>query len=295
MIKVWNKVIPDWFGIAIHRACDGLTKYAPKNVEIVDNIEDADVQIVHVVGEGEIPLINRLPRNKTVAFFYTIKTGGGIITWKPYIKDLMLNLSYYPLVDQLKEAGYSDINVNFFRTPVGIDIRLFKMMTNVEREDAVLTSGYVAATEYIEEVYNAATLLNMRVLHVGEDFKFGENFIRYERVTDETMAILYNKTKYCNGMRAIEGFELSNGEGILCGSRPICVDNEEYRYWWGDLPIYIKVPEPYNRDEMINRIVENILNDGRDFVSSNERMYISDNFGEHIVYPKIWKEIMRRL
>jgi hypothetical protein len=296
-VKVWNEVWPKDFSRAIHRVCNGLTKYAPKEVEFVENIEEADIQIVHVVGEGEVPLILRKPGNKTVIFMYCFLTSTSGAEpreyWKDTYKDALLTMSYYDLPSLMKEK-YPDFEFSFYRTPVGIETDVFYKDEKLKKSCSVVSTGHVDWAEKIEEWHDAFSWMGFDVVHIGRDFGYSRNFFAYDKLSDIEMRGLYNEARYANGMRVTEGFEAPVVESTLCGTRGICFDTPGFRYWFNDIALF--VPELNDKQEMTDAIIKVATSDeGLKPVTPEQIELTKSKFAANIVYPNMWKEIMERV
>lgn len=296
-VKCWTEVIPKGFSRAIHRVCNGLKQYAPDNIEIVDNIEAADIQIVHVVGKGEMPLINRKPLNKTIPFMYCFLTSTDGEEprefWYEVFAKAMLTMTYYDLPSMMKEK-YPEIEFSFYRTPVGVDTNVFYVEPLLNKTFSVMSTGYVDWAEKIHEWYDAFTCIGYDVNHAGKDFGYGKNFFAYEDITDEQMRLLYNISKYTNGMRVAEGFEAPVIEGTLCGSRGICFDSPIYRYWFDEIALFVRqLEDPVSMVEEILDVID--TEKGINPISKSELEYTKNRFANNIVYPNMWKAILERI
>jgi|WetSurMetagenome_2_1015567.scaffolds.fasta_scaffold136423_2 hypothetical protein len=297
MIRCWNQVWPKDFSRAIHRVCDGLTKYAPPDVEFVDDVKDADIQIVHVVGEGEVPLILRKQNNKTIIFMYCFLTSTSGSEpreyWKDAYKGALLTMSYYDLPTLMKEK-YPDFEFSFYRTPVGIETDTFFLDPVHRRSHSVVSTGHVDWAEKIEEWHDAFSFIGFDVVHVGRDFNYSRNFFPYEKISDTEMRKLYNNALYVNGMRVTEGFEAPVVEGTLCGARGVCFDTPNFRYWFNDIALF--VPELNDKQDMTDAIITAVTSDeGLRPVTKEQIDYTQSRFAASIVYPNMWKQIMERL
>jgi len=289
MIKIYTKV-SDEIGYGIKTAVNNIKQSAPDNIEFVDTPNKADYRFVHLIGESELKEFT-LPMDRMLVFFYCFKTAGSAnIPSEELYKDILskaIVMSYYPL-----DEWVTDISFDMIRTPIGVDTNVF-VRTNYGNRNAVMTTGYVADSEFIKEMYQAASLNMLETNHVGHNFNFGPGFNHFEDVSVEKMVEIYNKSKFCNGMRYVEGLELSNIEGILCGCRPICLDYPMYRYWFNETSLFI--PEILDFDERVMALMEVMLADKKGPVTEEEREYVVNRFGSHIVYPELWTEILRRI
>ena len=66
--------------------------------------------------------------------------------------------------------------------------------------------------------------------------EMGPGYISYHNIPDERLRLIYSQSKYCIGMRHVEGFEMPIIEGAACGCIPITLDLECYRHWYEELP-----------------------------------------------------------
>jgi len=287
-IKIWSDVNKDW-SRALHNNNKYIKQFAPDNIEFVESVDNADYKIVHIIGENELNLC--YPFEKTIPFFYCFLTGSLYPTmfWRDVVKNVPLVLSYYPLNEWFEEK------FNFYRTPLGVDVNIFKRDYRRQKENAVLSTGYVSETERIEAFYKAFSMLGYKVFHVGKDFSFGKNFVYFENVNTEVIVDLYNRSKYVNAIRVVEGYEIGAIEGGLCGARPICLNNNIYSYWYEDFPIYIKDDGFMTDDEVAEAIIIAVLNDKRKEVTEGEMDWLRNRFNIERVYTDLWRNILSYL
>jgi len=291
MVKIYAKVLPEAISNAIKNVNRELRKYAPEEVVFVEDIRVADFQWIDVIGEGSFEFMY-LPLERTIPLFYCYLSGANegnlpAVVFKELLTQSPAVVSYYPL-----DEWNPDIGDQFIRTPLGVDTNIFRK-TNFEERTSVLTTGYVTETEFIKEFYQAAMFNDYDTIHIGGNYNFGKRYTHYEDLSIEGVVELYNQSKYCNAMRFLEGFELSNIEGILCGSRPICLDYPMYRYWFNDTSIF--VPESHEYDERVLYVTEAILTDDKGPVTDAEIESIANRFNSKAVYTNLWQEILGRI
>lgn len=236
----------------MHRVADALARYAPSDIAIVDDVKQADVQVLHTVGAWP-----SLPRSYAIIQY--CYCSGGTANWKKVWADSKVVWSYYDLTAH--GAGN-----NFYYAPLGVDLNVFFPRTVGEKDLSIVTTGYVSspAQEAIEEVAEAALSLRQNVFHLGPRNIEGMA-PRLERswraavgISDDELALAYSRARWVSGLRHVEGFELPVLEGAACGAAPIVFDRPETRHWFGDFATF--VPECEGK-ELVSRLREILSGD----------------------------------
>jgi hypothetical protein len=223
---------------AMLRVARALQQYAPPSVEAVHRPQDADLRIMHIIGHGSFEGLD--PAQPHVLIQYCLKStedGGMIENWLPLWRRAKLVWSYYQL-DQLGSLH----DVHFYHSPLGVDSIFAAPLNGGLRDIGVLTSGYVSASEGIEEMAIAASLAGLRALHVGPSNVLPHkpaNWSAMEGISDLDLSVLYRRSLWVSGLRHCEGFELPAVEGLACGARPIVFDRDDMRQWYGKHAIFI--------------------------------------------------------
>jgi glycosyltransferase involved in cell wall biosynthesis len=283
-MNFYAEVLPKTMGRVMYRINGEIKKYAPSWVNFVQSPEKADVQILDVIGPGSFEF---LYKDKYILMEHCLITAN-----MPSAEYLQERLSKAILV-----AGYLDMlgylefnNFNYFRTPWGADPKTFFPL-DLKKKYSLFSTGHVAQTECIDAGYEAVKRCGTEMVHVGHDFNFGKGFLHFEDIDDSRMNSLYNQCYYVMGMRKIEGFELPIIEGLLTGTRGICLDYPVYHYWYGDLVKYVKDGEV---DEVATQLVD-ILNSNYKPVTKDEINYVKEKFSWKVIMNTFWKKVEEAL
>jgi D-inositol-3-phosphate glycosyltransferase len=247
-MKVFVKS-PEGLSRAMTRVSEALVEYAPtpipneaESVYVVDNIHEADLVVLHVVGEEGITEAAKLKAagKKYAVIQYCLRT-----TQKPNTSDWLETWrnaecvwSYYDLLELCGE----DCNVggfNFYYAPLGVDTESFRHWPSVPKKFTILTSGYVVESECVKEASEAVKAIGGKMYHLGPKLINEPHVTSALGIDDDTLAQMYSRSKYVAGLRRGEGFELPAAEGLLCGARPICFDRPHYRKWFGEFAEFI--------------------------------------------------------
>lgn len=225
--------------ITLMRVRGQMKATAPDWVSFTDNEAEADAQVIFAIGAaGVAKLIKKLP---TILLQLCYKTSEMPPTWwKKVWKKCMLVGSYYDL-----DAP------NFVRFPMGYDPGLFYRDVGIPKRYDAIVFGRLDGVEEITSVCRAFDI----VAHVGVDFELGPGYIHYDNIPDERLRLIYAQSKYCIGMRHVEGFEMPIVEGAICGCIPITLDLECYRHWFEDLPALFTDPD-LDMEEQLRNIKE---------------------------------------
>lgn len=265
MIKIHEYRNPNW-GRAFTRISKAFHDYSPDWVEWTNN-NDYNIRLVHVVGGEELPLLNS-ELDKTVIIQHCYFTTY-IDYWDKYWKDALLTVSFHNLPD------YTSEKFNFYRMPWGADPKVF-YYNGEEKLYDIFVTGHVAETESINEIYKAAKLLNISMLHTGHNFNFGHPYRHLEYMVDNVFRKLLANTKYVAGLRKIEGFEMACVEGLFCKAVPIVFDLPTYSFYEG-LAIFINP----NAD-----IVEQLI------IHLSNPVYLSEEQYQEAIRRFSWENIM---
>lgn len=234
----------DKLSAAMRRVADALAKHAPPEVVVVKQPHLAKLHVLHVIGYPEtvqeIECLREAGRDYAI-MQYCLRT-----TQRPHTSDWVqlwsgaaCVWSYYDLVAKLAEDGVTlplGMEHRLYWAPLGVDVDVFKPRLTVGERYAILTSGYMAGPECIEECWRAAARADRRVYHLGPADNFagiaGDHVDFGFNVHDNDLARAYSRSDFVAGMRRVEGFELPAAEGLLCGARPIMLDRPHYRTWF---------------------------------------------------------------
>lgn len=282
-MKVHSEVIPETLGRALHRVNKYVKLYAPSYVEFVNDGSKADLQIIGILGLGSLPNI-KIDNYAVIQYCYYTAETTDISVWGPVWSKAKVVASYLDLPEM---SGYNSFN--FHRMPLGADPQIFYVRPGVIKQYSILSTGYVASMECIDSAYNAVKRSpNGKMLHIGENFKYGNKYYHHVNISDDLLNQFYNASYYVAGTRRTEGFELPIIEGLLCGSRGICLDNPCYRYWYGDLVKYIKAG---NYEEVSDELYNLMFNSTYDPVTKQEIELVKEKFSWETIMKKFWKEV----
>lgn len=227
----------------MYRVVTALKQYAPSHVEIVAEKEEADVEVLHAIGFPEIA--DRVDEvrhaGKRYAIIqYCLRTTQLPSTrdWLPLWKSAEVVWSYYDLYALMNEDMVVG-RFNFYDAPLGCDETVFKPIPAETKIYALMTSGYVAEPECIEEAILATKIIGGNHFHLGPTMTTQTHVTHALGIPDSLLAKVYRKTQHVAGLRRIEGFELPAVEGLFCGARPILFDKPHYRRWFDGLARFI--------------------------------------------------------
>jgi hypothetical protein len=277
---------------AMFRVEKALTRYAPRDVEIVQRAKDADVQILHVIGGDALSYQSDAAR--TAAIQYCVSTAGGG-DWQSFWSRQLCTWSYYDLHTQMPHDAC------FYHAPLGLD-DAFKepILGSPLRPIGVITSGYVTGpgAEAILEVAIAAHAAGLRVMHIGPKpvptslktkIDMPPGWRNVEGVSDDELANLYRSARWVSGLRFVEGFELPVIEGLACGARPIVFERADMRQWYSANAVF--VPEAGNLVEALT----GIFSEQPDDVTAHERAEVIAQFNWKPIIEDFWTVVLARV
>ena len=222
-LKIREILNPD-FGKAFKRISAALHNYSPTWVDWVESGED--VALVHVIGGGELEVLNRTPNRIIVQHCY-VTADSDHIDWTSEWEKSVMTIAFRDLTRETNKR------FNFCYSPWGAEDSLF-YNKGLPRDVDVFTTGHIAKTENIDKVVEAASIANKLVFHTGEDFKYDKKYYKYQAyMNDIQYSTLLNRTKYIACLREIEGFELAGIEGLFCGAVPIVPNLHTYDWYDG--------------------------------------------------------------
>lgn len=290
-MKVYAEVLPTSLGRVMYRINKALKQYAPDWVAFTEDWSEADLQILDVIGRGSLEFI-KCNNYILMQHCFLSSDDSSKETWLPHFNKAKLVTSYMNLPSLVGDNSF-----NFHRQPIGVDPNMF-FRTEQEKVNLILTTGYVAATESINEVYEAVRASSGDMIHVGGDFKLGAGYTHFENISDESLNSLYNKSYFVSGLRKMEGFEAPILEGLLCGARGICYNKEHYSYWFGDLVEYVEeddfamlgVYSDNTRDQL-----KNIFQSEYRPVTDEEIQLVKDKFSWEVIMKEFWSRLENAL
>lgn len=275
--------------LAMQRVANALERYAPMGVEIVKSAGEADLQLLHVIGETEPPV----DREYAVIQYCGSKVPG---LFQELWKGARLVWSYYDLREVLPEGSA------FMLAPLGIDDAFLddKWRTpDARRELQLMTSGYSTGPlqEAIQEAAEAAIPFG-KVCHLGPNTIEGwdgpmppaNDWVAMHNVSDPVLAQLYRNCRWVSGLRHVEAFEMPVIEGASCGARPVVFDRPEMRYWFGAFAEF--VPE-CGGPELVSRLSE-LFAAGPKPLSELEIAEVRARFDWRAIAELFWKAVLSR-
>ena len=302
MLKVFYPFNPH-ISIAMTRIRRALMDYRPPEVVFVRDPRDADLHILDFIGQH--PQIEDSVLNPATSLFRSVPSlpvcskyvillhchppaGSGLLEldYSKLFERAVLVVSYLK-PEWMGSWGNIDWSkVEYYLTPWGYDGRIF-VNTNRPRDILCLMTGYVAETEKLIEVWSAAAIAGGETVHVGGNIGL-DGKVRYRRlegITDKQFVSLLQRSKYVNAIRLPYGFELVGIEGAACGAQPIYLDLPCYRYWFGDIGLFV---DPAEVMEGLAKIFAHRVR--REGFEEKVKRFEWGN-----VAPKIWEEILRRV
>lgn len=227
--------------ITLWRVRKQMNATAPDWVSFTKNEHEADAHVIFGIGaSGIVPLVEQMP---TILLQLCYKTTEMPANWWGKIWDkCMLVGSYYDL----------DLDApNFVRFPMGYDPKVFYRDAGIPRRYDAIVFGEMDGPEEIKSVCRAFDV----VAHIGSDMGLGPGYISYNNIPDERLRSIYAQSRYCIGMRHVEGFEMPVIEGAACGCTPIVLDLPCYRDWFERLPALFVTPD-HDIEEQLRNINE---------------------------------------
>jgi glycosyltransferase involved in cell wall biosynthesis len=256
-VRLFEFLRPEW-GEAFKRISQALRAYAPDWVQWVNDASAADVALVHVVGPGEVEVLERMtiPHVIFQQCYYT--ASADVVDYPQYWARSLLTASFHDL------PKYTDRAFPYYGMPWGADQYVFHPLRRA-RTEKVLATGHVAETEAIDKLFEAARRTGTVMHHTGQDFGWDGNHYRHHQwLSDKELAWLLNSVEYVSAMRFTEGFELMAIEGLFCGARPLIPAGCDTYNWYREHAIVVETtgdlvgnlatalatpPTPVSRDE----------------------------------------------
>lgn len=282
-MKVAEFFREDW-GQVFRRISKGFHDYAPNWVQWVENPEDSDVYMVHIIGKHQVPELERKVRNRVIIQQCYFSANHKLVDYPSYWKKAALTISFHNLPD------YTNEKFNFYRMPWGADKRIFRRTNWSEPRDIKLfTTGYVVNSESLDTVFNATKSVGRIMFHTGRDFEWDNRHYRYlEHMTDEELVAVLNRTQYIACLRKVEGFELLGIEGLFCGARPIVFDLPTYDAY-GDHAYTV------NPKQDVAKQLVGILSKEPSYVDREEYRKIVETFCWDNLVPRMFERIRNSL
>lgn len=235
-MRVFAEVIPSTLGRGIHRIKHELRRRAPPDVQFVTDAHGADLQILDVIGLGSLDHLY-VKDYVLLQYCYLTTERPEAAFWHPLFLRARLVMSYYDLHALVGRDDFA-----FYHAPLGVDMDVF-YDRGLSRDAVVMTSGYEAAGEAIQECHEAVfDVLGGRsggMIHLGPAFWSHPGVETAEGISDNELAICYSRCRYVSGLRRGEGFELPVVEGLACGARPVCFDSACFRQWFDGHAVFV--------------------------------------------------------
>jgi 2-polyprenyl-3-methyl-5-hydroxy-6-metoxy-1,4-benzoquinol methylase len=274
----------------MHRVSDALTARPAPGVEIVDNPKAANVQVLHVVGDGQHAMeVAGHPKNYAVIQYCYASAHAKMEDLIKLWRGAKTVWSYYDLQSVVPSG------TPFYQAPLGVDEAFRQPFNGKPRGVGILTSGYVSGpgAEAIEEVAIAADRLRLPVVHLGPEDIVGMksrhgDWQSVSGITDTELADLYRQSRWVSGLRYIEGFELPVLEGLCCGARPIVFDRPDMRQWYDGHAVFI----PELQGEELVDCLEEVLSSEPEPVTAEEQKSILERFDWGRILPGFWNKML---
>jgi D-inositol-3-phosphate glycosyltransferase len=303
VLKVYVKA-PAGLSRAMTRVADALQEHVGPGFVVVDDANDADVVVLHVIGYPEtVERVEQLTAagKKYAIMQYCMRSTQepSTLKWLSLWRGAVAVWSYYHLEAMWKDDIGStalqiepqQFGVNFYHAPLGADPSVFKPFPAVPRkpDHAIVTTGYIAETEGVWECEEATQALGLKMFHLGPNLGFKAHVRHREGINDAILAQVYSQYNFVAGLRRVEGFELPAVEGLFCGARPIMFDAPHYRRWFEGLAEF--VPED-SHDQVVSSLVNTFLQDPQTtFVTPENIAEAHRRFDWANLVPGFWQKV----
>jgi hypothetical protein len=292
-MKAFVKCMPATLGRGLHRVADALARYAPPEMQFVNDYREADIVVLHIIGHGSLDGLTFRSDQKIAAIQYCLLTteDSRPEAWLPFWQRCTAVWSYYDLFDYMLKREHlltPEPPFNFYHAPLGVDGSVFRPMEPTRKRFAIGTSGFVAETEGVKEAFTACKALGKDLFHLGPPLGFGPGVLYIHNIGDEDVAEFWSQCSYVAGLRRIEGFELPALEGLACGSRPLVFDAPHYKRWFGEHAEYI--PEA-GFDEVVEAMKELLSKRVRP-VTPAERSHALEVFDWRKLVTGFWEKAL---
>jgi len=238
--------------LSVDRVVKALRGFLPIGTIKVDNIEEADLVVLHVAGRHDNQL-RQAEKIKQAGAQYAVIQYALKSTRNPDPKEWLtlwngakVVWSYYDLSRYIK---------NLYHAPLGADPTFFYPQ-EAKKDYLVGTLGIENCyqTECFGEVHLAAYLAGGKVVHVGKLANENPIVDVHLTVDDDELCAIYNRCKWFSALRRKDGFEMTAVEALLCGTRPIMFGTENYRQWFDGLAEFI--PEGRTPAEAVHSLTK---------------------------------------
>jgi hypothetical protein len=281
MLRVYLKP-PSTVSQSIFRVARALAAYAPPTVNVVSDLDKADLQIVHAIGWGSFEKLPRIPR-AIVQYCVRSTEDSNPTNWLIEWQNAKVVWSYYDLKKYVSGRTF-----NFYYAPLGVSRVAFFPRVGAEKVYGVATSGYVPESESVREVFDACQEVGLRQFHLGPPIIPCPPAVSRLGISDNELAQYYSESRYVSGLRRCEGFELPALEGLVCGARPILYKQESHLHWYGSLAEYVDEGHPDDvRDQLIS-----LLKGQYRSVTDQERIQAYMKFDWATICRNFWREVL---
>jgi len=261
-----------------------LIRYAPSDIEFVDDFKDANFQILDIAKLSDFNNV-RCPKHIINFHCFGEWSEEKKEAYRPFFERAVMVYSHLDLEESIPGLK------NFVRGPWGTSHRrFFKQVDNMHKY-IILNTGTVPETEGIFESVAAADAVGKELIHTGPNLNIKNKSYKVckEFLDTSQLRCMYHSSSYTSGMRRIEGFEKTVAEGLFCGSRPVCFDTELYRYWYGNLVEYVKEGTPEETSSNLRDIFSGEYRE----VTEKEREIAKASFAWMNVAPGYWKSFKK--
>lgn len=232
-------------GGAIGRVVCNLERYLSQDMERELHAEKADLLVLHITGRCRraYELVRELGKPYAI-IQYVLRSCANSNTrdWMELWKGARVVWSYYDLPAKIAEDGYSPLQFNFYRAPLGVDTGVF-YPEQAEKKYMVGTMGGQYRAENIVDPWRAAKSGGGRVAHVGILDKPQKHIDHFQGISDQELRGVYSQCKYFSALRRYDGLEICAAEALLCGAIPILYDRPDFRYWFSGLAEFVSETE----------------------------------------------------
>lgn len=272
---------------AMHRVSHALREHAPAHVRIVRTADEADLQVLHVVGYNDTVayLHRQKPGQKFAIIQYCLKTTSAttVADWIPVWDRAALVWTYYDIAALATAEGVT-VPTTVYCSPLGVDASVFRPFPGRRKPWIIGTSGYVPETECVREAASAASRVGLPMFHLGPDQRLAGVTCALG-INDRTLARFWSECQFVAGLRRVEGFELPAAEGLLCGARPIMFDAPHYRMHFDGFAEFI---QEGSYDEVVVAL-EDLFRRGARPVAEGERRAAAERFHWPTIAAGFWE------
>lgn len=282
---------------AIWRVACALKDYAPPWVTVVQELAQADFQVIHALGNGErVPLLGGIAAGTQIPFAvvqYCLRTTETPHTgdWLGVWAQATSLWSYYDLPARCEEDGtVFPGGDRFYHAPLGVDPAFTRQYNRDAPTYLVGTSGYVAATEGVGEWAAVLQRVTRRGFHLGPRLAEtpGTHWtVAPGALTDAQVAQAWSQCRYVAAMRRVEGFEFPGIEGLVCGARPVCFRRPHYETWYESAAEYV---EERDFDSVVEDLCGLVTRPYR-AVTAKEIAWAQTRFNWRTLVPGFWARV----